>query len=149
MRGEHPMTTPTYQLHPNTDDHRLLRPVACTDCGKPLNDMESYVVCYYSISFFYYCPECGAKRISDLEEENNPMAGQARAVSLHERLVVHLRSCGKMGILQLATAAFGPDDRAVAGLRDDLIANGTLPPDADVIRIPHDRLPRDASEIAR
>jgi hypothetical protein len=140
------MTTPTYQLHPNTGDHRLLRPVACIDCGKPLNDLTSYVVSRAGPGFIYHCEKCGTKQKLDFEERSKFMAGQARSSALHERLVVYLQSCGKLGILQLATAAFGPDDRAVAGLRDDLITNGTLPPDADVLRIPHDRLPGTAPE---
>jgi hypothetical protein len=140
------MTTPTYQLRPNTGDHRLLRPVACIDCGKPLNDLGSYVVSRSGPGFFYHCEECGTKQKLDFEERSNFMAGHARSVTLHERLVIHLRSCGKLGILQLATTAFGPDDRAVAGLRDDLISNGTLPPDADVLRIAHDKLPGTARQ---
>jgi hypothetical protein len=135
------MTTPAYQLHPNTGDHRLLAPADCPGCGRQLNDLASYVVSRAGPGFIYHCEECGTKKKLEFEEERNFMAGQARSFALHERLVVHLRSCGKLGILQLATAAFGPDDRAVAGLRDDLITNGTLPPDADVLRIPHDRLP--------
>jgi hypothetical protein len=137
------MTTSTYQFHPNSGDHRLLRPVTCIDCKKPLNDLATYAMSRCRPGFFYFCEECGTKRKVELEERNNIMAGQARAVTLNERLRAHLRSCGKLGILQLATTAFGPDDRTVAGLRDDLITNGTLPPDADVLRMPHDRLPRD------
>jgi hypothetical protein len=138
--------TPTYQFHDNTGDHRLLRPVACIDCGKPLNDLASYVVSRSGPGFFYHCEVCATKWNDETRsKEQNFMAGHARSVTLHERLAVHMRTCGKLGILQLATAAFGPDDRAVAGLRDDLILNGTLPQDTDVLRIPHDRLPGTAT----